>query len=170
MNIRICTLLFLIFIGSCGDNNRKEVVINVSEAGVYYDLETNSFVTLIEGKHRIPKSSKLFTYSLSDVSLKEEVRFKPKDKKRLRAIIVYEYRPKIDGMEALHSEEGKYYEDMYVKPFVFSKVRSALNVLTDSISMDATNEKVKTAIAEDAVFSNRIETLSFKVIDIVSEE
>ena len=146
------------------------MAINATEAGVYYDLETATFITLTEGKHSIPKSSQLFTYSLSDVSLKEEVRFKSKDKKRLRATIVYEYRPKIEGMEGLHSKEGKYYEDMYVKPAVFSKVRNALNVLKDSISKEITNEKVKAAIAKDEVFSKRIETLSFKVTDIVSEE
>lgn len=171
MNTRTYTLLFLIFtLVSCGNSNQKDVVINATEAGVYYDLETEAFVTLTEGKHSIPKSSQLFTYPLSDVSLKEEVRFKSKDKKRLRATIVYEYRPKVEGMEALHSKEGKYYEDMYVKPAVFSKVRNALNVLKDSISEDVATKKVKVALSKDEVFSKRIETLTFKITDIVSEE
>jgi hypothetical protein len=163
-------LLVMATLLSCGSGDSKEVVINPSEVGVYYDLETETFVTIKTGTHDIPKSSQLFTYSLAEVSLKEEVRFKTKDKKRFRATIAYQYRPKTEGMGALHSKEGKYYGDLYVKPFVFSKVRTALNIPTDSISVEKATEEVKIAIVEDEDFSKRIETLSFKVTNIISEE
>lgn len=169
MNIRGLkfTILLLVFCVSCSKLMKKEIIIEETEIGVYFDKEDKELKVLEKGKYKIPYSAYLNRFSLKPIKIDGNYTVLTRDKKEITLTINSKLLLKKENVKQLHLEIGFDFKDKLILPAIGVAVRKGLSdVDKKDINIDSIQKVIKEQFIAIPNFSRFFKVKSLKVIKI----
>lgn len=155
------SLLIIFFVFGCQSILEKEIFIEPSEIGVYYDVQIGNPIILNSGKHKVNKSGRLYIYKVTDTVAKINIEIFSKENKRETFSIHYWYRLNSKEIINFHMKIGNDFIDTLIIPNVFSEVRGlGEKYLSEELEGENFEKKVKENLLNNEKFSKYIITRS----------
>lgn len=160
----VISIFLIVSFFSCKLIPEKEVLIKPSEVAVYYDDSSEKLIVLSSGKHNIPSNVPLYTYSLEDVNIKDNMLVLTKDGKEILCRVDYWYNLNSKAIRKLHVEVGPSFKER----LILQKIRSGMRKLCSAydfvdIELSEIEKAFISELKSDKEFSEFIKTKSFKL-------